>query len=134
MQELRGHHLICLHFYRGEGYDEAFIMHLERVMAEVRREGVRVSTGPDAICLSCPHLSNSRCIFSPEADEEIGSMDKKALELLGLEEGMEAQWQSIEQRIPCLFAQWYDSFCSSCSWQGACSKNEGFRRLIRERT
>ncbi|HDL01563.1 MAG TPA: DUF1284 domain-containing protein, partial [candidate division Zixibacteria bacterium] len=31
MVRLRAHHLICLHFYRGEGYSEGFIENLETV-------------------------------------------------------------------------------------------------------
>ena len=34
MAKLRGHHLICLHFYEGEGYDEPFIKSLEKVIAD----------------------------------------------------------------------------------------------------
>ena len=26
--KLRGHHLICLHYYRGEGYSNAYVEHL----------------------------------------------------------------------------------------------------------
>ena len=42
--QLRGHHLICLQFYRGEGYSGGFVSNLQRVRdasledASARRE------------------------------------------------------------------------------------------------
>lgn len=39
MSSLRGHHLICLHFFKGEGYDAAFVENLARVIAQTKKKG-----------------------------------------------------------------------------------------------
>ncbi|MFA5352819.1 MAG: DUF1284 domain-containing protein [Thermodesulfovibrionales bacterium] len=129
MAALRGHHLICLHFYHGEGYDEAFIRNLERVMENAGTEGVLVASGPDDICLSCLHLREGLCMATPGAEQEIREMDRKALELLDLTPGMRAGWAAIEDRIPALFRLWYDCFCRDCGWRGSCEKDRGFLLL-----
>jgi hypothetical protein len=132
MPALRGHHLICLQFYHGEGYDKAFIENLERVMDQVRREGVSVSPGSDDVCAACLHLREGLCQYSPEADEEIRGMDRKAMELLGLSVGMDVEWDAIRESIPSVFRQWYDSFCRDCSWRRFCEKDEAFLSIKKQ--
>ncbi len=129
MPSLRGHHLICLQFYHGEGYDAAFVENLERVMERVRGEGVSVSPGADDVCSACLHLSEGRCGYSPGADEEIGAMDRTALELLGLEAGMRADWDVLRERTASIFSLWYASFCRDCGWRLACEKDAVFLRM-----
>lgn len=43
MIRLRGHHLICLHFYRGEGYSREFVENLEDIVR--RAKGGRRNKG-----------------------------------------------------------------------------------------
>jgi len=95
MMKLRGHHLICLHFYDGEGYDEPFIENLEEVIEAVKREGVVVAEGADDVCSPCPHRTEDRCTYSRAADREIREMDQRALSLLELGEGGRAEWKAL---------------------------------------
>jgi len=45
--KLRGHHLICLNFFRGEGYSEDFIKNIYSVM---KKEKVEIVKGADDVC------------------------------------------------------------------------------------
>lgn len=57
MVRLRGHHLICLQFYRGEGYNQDFIKHLFNILERVQYEDVEVVEGVDEVCSVCPYNS-----------------------------------------------------------------------------
>jgi hypothetical protein len=125
---LRGHHLICLHFYRGQGYQRDFVENLERVLKHAESEGVTVTEGPDDVCRACPYLEGSFCSYSETSEEEIREMDRKALGLLSLSPGDNALWQGIKEYLPEVLPVWYDSFCSSCHWLQACRGAEEFNK------
>ena len=128
MPTLRGHHLICLHFFTGEGYDQTFIDNLGNVLNAVKSEGLKIGTGGDDVCRRCPYLKNDSCQYAENADAEIREMDRKALELLDLSAGNSAAWDSIMSRIPDILADWYSSYCADCEWLPVCEKNDFFRK------
>jgi len=129
MINLRGHHLICLHFFHGKGYDEAFISNLAETMRRAREEPVRACSGADDVCAACVHLKNSLCSYGPEAEKEIQAMDEAALSLLGLSPGETATWAVLAARLPDIFNEWKAQFCGQCDWLAACEEDELFCRL-----
>uniref|UniRef100_A0A7C4WD24 DUF1284 domain-containing protein n=1 Tax=Geoglobus ahangari TaxID=113653 RepID=A0A7C4WD24_9EURY len=58
--KLRGHHLICLNFFKGEGYSKEFVENIERILKE--RE-IEVVIGADDVCSKCPHLKSGSCNY-----------------------------------------------------------------------
>lgn len=122
---LRGHHLVCLHFFGGEGYDSTFVENLKDVVAAVKKEGARICDGADDVCLPCPYLIDGRC----RDEAEIGKMDAAALELLNLVPGQEVSWDEVRERLHELFITWHDAYCLDCGWQDACRKDPLYRRL-----
>jgi hypothetical protein len=129
MPSLRGHHLICLHFFHGESYDQEFIDNLESILLKIGDGAVEIVSGADHICLKCPFLKDMICQYSTSAEEDIRDMDEKALELLNLSVGTQAKWSKMKEALPSLFNQWYASHCKDCDWQKDCEKNTLFRRL-----
>ncbi len=129
MPELRGHHLICLHFFRGEGYNEGFIKNLVLVLKSAEHSPIRIAHDIDDVCVKCPHVRNDRCGYADHSDPEIREMDKRAMDLLNVERGAEIAWTEIRERIPGIFRAWHDSYCIACGWRVACEKNDSFRRL-----
>lgn len=129
MPRLRGHHLICLHFFNGEGYNPEFVGNLKDVLEKTKSEDVEISPGADDICEGCPHLKQFRCRYTEDADEGIREMDKRALKLLKEEEGSKVKWHEIRERIPGLFHSWYNSYCNVCGWKRACEQDASYRQL-----
>ena len=129
MPRLRGHHLICLHFFNGEGYNPGFVENLRDVLEKAKTRDVEISPGADDICEGCPHLKHFRCCSTEDADEEIREMDKRALELLKESEGSKVTWHEIRKRIPELFYSWYNSYCNVCGWKRACERDASYRQL-----
>lgn len=125
---LRGHHLICLHFFNGEGYNREFIENLSQVLRRAVDETVEVTPGADDVCAACPSMKESLCQYREGAEEEIGHLDETALALLGLLPGEHVLWKDLEERIPLVFSQWYGRICRECGWLGACSHNKLFIR------
>ncbi|MCC6347228.1 MAG: DUF1284 domain-containing protein [Nitrospirales bacterium] len=129
VRRLRGHHLVCLHFYSGEGYTAAFIENLQQVLDAVGREGAEAVLGADAVCMQCPSLADGICSHSEQADTEIREMDAKALELLRIRTGETLAWEEIREKLPRIFPLWYNEFCIACGWKRACDRSAQYRRM-----
>ena len=128
---MRGHHLICLHFFSGEGYDRAFTGNLESVVLDAETSPIFICSGPDDVCRKCPWLRDRVCSFSRTAEEDVGRMDRDALRLLDLVVGEEASWAAVRKLLPRIFHIWHESWCRDCDWRHACLKNEQYDRLLR---
>lgn len=132
MPGLRGHHLICLHFFGGEGYNTPFVENLKEILVGAEGSIVEICEGGDDVCLKCPHLKGNRCIYSNDADGNIRNMDRRALNLLNLSPDAKIRWQEIRERLPEIFNDWYKTECIRCSWRWACEKN-GLYNQLKER-
>lgn len=130
MPLLRGHHLICLHFFNGEGYDEVFIKNLRDTLERASEGKIMISSGADDVCAACSYLKENRCGYSENADMEILEMDNKALALLGLSCGDRVGWDTVKNNIPSIFRKWFSLYCRECDWRGACGKNSSYRKLL----
>jgi hypothetical protein len=123
--KLRGHHLICLNFFSGEGYDIDFIKNLEYVVERINMGVViKLVEGADDICERCSNLKGGMCYYKQGADDGIRRMDSMAMDLLGVQKGQELLWDQIKKRLPLVMAKWRDVFCNCCEWKYVCEKKE----------
>jgi len=130
MPLLRGHHLICLFFFNGEGYSREYIDNLRASMKRADSGGVEVVSGADTICNSCPHLKEDRCYYESNAEEAIEAMDRKALDLLGAASGERFSWSELRAKLPAIFPEWCENFCRDCDFMKVCRKNDLFNELM----
>jgi uncharacterized protein len=129
MLRLRGHHLICLHFFSGEGYDDIFKENLRDILARAETEDIEVCEEADQVCEKCPYLKDSKCLYDEHADDEIREMDRAALKLLEVDKDATIKWQNIKKGIPGVFPQWLREYCGECDWKKVCGKNQNYQRL-----
>ena len=129
MTLLRGHHLICLHFFKSEGYGAEFLENLERVIDRSKQEGIRVKKGADDICIKCPHLREELCMYKGDNNEKIEGLDATALRLLNLEHGAKVDWAATERVLPQIFHEWKDEVCFKCDWLGTCKSTTLWKNL-----
>lgn len=130
MIKLRGHHLICLHFYNGEGYGPEFIDNLCRIQRRAKAgEWIEVACGPDDICTLCPYLKAGKCLYNGDADTETMKMDQAAVGLLKVITGERVHWQNLKKNIPEIFGIWSKKYCKGCDWLKACEKETQFKDL-----
>jgi hypothetical protein len=66
---IRGHHLICLQFFHGEGYSPEFVRILFNVIDRLARgeKGI-VVIGADDVCAACPALAKGQCARNRRAN------------------------------------------------------------------
>jgi hypothetical protein len=132
MLNLRGHHLICLNFFKGEGYDELFVKNLEEILSKIEKEYIKVIEGFDDVCKSCPYLKDGKCQYEEGAEEKIREQDKVALDLLNIKEGKIITWEEIKNKLSEVFSQWYEKYCYTCDWLRTCETHQLFQNLFQE--
>lgn len=119
--KLRGHHLICLNFFSGEGYNFEFVANLRKILERAwSGEEIEVCFGADDICRKCPHLKGKMCYFDKNSDNEIRKMDRRAIKLLRLSAHGRVQWLKIRDKIPEIIKEWTETHCKACGWRKAC--------------
>lgn len=127
--KLRGHHLICLHFFKGEGYNPEFVKNLREILKRVEAgEELEVCSGADNVCKICPYLKGKVCLYDKD-EVEIRAMDKRAMGLLRLKTRDRVKWQEIREKIPEIFHEWLREYCESCDWRKVCEKTTIYRRM-----
>ncbi|MDD4674400.1 MAG: DUF1284 domain-containing protein [Syntrophaceticus schinkii] len=115
--------MVCLHFYRGEGYSPDYVEHLWKVVRRAEEgEKVEVISGADDICKACPYLKGERCGHKDEADEEIQKLDKLALDFLAVNTGDHVSWSDLRKKVLSAPKSWFDSFCADCDWFDLCNR------------
>ncbi len=127
MPALRGHHLICLHFFNGEGYTPEFITNLQSMLRSAVLNMIEVVSGTDDICRKCPYKKGPSCRYTDNAEQEIRDMDVAALRLLHLSIGDNTDWEKIRSKIPTIFHKWYHNYCEDCDWKKACEESSFFK-------
>ena len=128
--KLRGHHLICLHFFTGEGYDPEFIRNLREILMRVQSgETVEICSGADDVCIMCPFLKDRRCRYDKHAENEIQKMDREATVLLRIAPGMKVTWSEIQEQLRGIFQKWSTDYCRSCTWRTVCEKTALYQEI-----
>jgi len=120
--KLRGHHLICLNFFQGEGYSKEFVDNLKSVLKKAKENLILVVEEADDVCLFCPHLKEGRCDYKPQAEEEIKRLDELALKLLNVKKGELVNFNEISFLLPQILNIWKKEACSGCDWKKVCEK------------
>ncbi|MFQ5597058.1 MAG: DUF1284 domain-containing protein [Nitrospiria bacterium] len=118
---LRGHTLLCLQGFRGEGYDAPFIECLTAVHGDLLSHPdcpVRVVQEPDALCEACPNLEDDECRLNGSGSEaEMRTQDADVLSRLGIETEGILPWQEILNRIgQKISGSDLVAICGSCRW------------------
>jgi len=126
MIKLRGHHLICLHFFKGEGYNHEFVANLREILKRVKAgEEVKVLSGSDDVCRMCPYLKGEICFYNKDAEAEIREMDRMAIRLLGLKTKESVKWLDIGGKVLEILHIWAREYCKECDWRTVCEKKIG---------
>jgi len=124
--KLRGHHLICLHFFRGEGYNPEFADNLREILKNIEAGAeIEVCSEPDDVCKMCPYIKDTMCFYKKDAEPEIREMDRTALNLLRLKTGSIINWQHVKSLIPEILPEWSKQYCHDCDWREVCEKTKG---------
>jgi|SRR5262245_21599897 len=133
---LRGHTLLCLQGFRGEGYSPEFVENMasvHRTLTDRPETWVEVLASTDVVCGACPHQQASGCTLNGVRSEEgMHDQDRVVLERLGLKVGDRIRWRDILERIRCsVRGDDLPSICGTCRWLPLGYCHEGIERLAR---
>lgn len=131
---LRGHHLLCVHGFKGMGYSPDFIVKMASIVKDIRNIDldfdIQVVAAFDDACMACPHRGETECEASEGSNDHVLSMDRNVIDHLGLEPG--AVYKKSE--LVAITAEKVqpsdlDNLCKNCSWlrYGVCK--EGIEAL-----
>lgn len=117
---LRGHHLLCLLAFSGEGYSTAFEEQFAKLELIYRNPGSRIEVllSPDDACAACPHGSPEGCKSAVDGPEQgVQSLDRTVLNMLGIEPGIHVAGD-LHARLAAAGDQAIHATCKACSWYG----------------
>ena len=120
--KLRPHHALCAQFFVGKGYSDQFVAHMYAVLKELDRgAAVTLVDGCDAICAGCPNACEGVC----ETDEKVRSIDRRAIEAMGLSFGNTLPWQDLSAlaKEKIIAAGTLGDVCRDCEWIGICGSS-----------
>lgn len=131
---LRGHTLLCLQGFRGEGYSSLFVENLaaiHRRLHEHPEQRIEVIDTPDAVCAACPHRAPSGCTLNHEYSEvDMQAQDRDVLGRLGLTAGTVLLWGDVLDRIRTnLTGDSLFGICGQCRWLPLGYCREGIEHL-----
>nr|WP_173427593.1 DUF1284 domain-containing protein [Mesobacillus campisalis] len=131
---LRGHHLLCVHGFRGMGYSPDFIVKMGGIVADIRNPdkefSIQTVAAFDDACMACPHRGQTKCEANEGSNEHVLSMDGKVIAHLGLSDGETYQKnQLLKLTAEKVKPDHLDFLCEGCSWlsYGVCK--EGIAEL-----
>lgn len=129
---IRGHSLLCIQGFVGEGYSPEFVDNMMEIVASLRDDvPVTVIDGPDALCEACPNLSSDGCSLHGDGSERgVRTQDRDVMGRLGIAPGATLPWNEILARIRKLIEpDDLDEICGKCPWLPLGHCREGLRRL-----
>ncbi len=118
---IRGHHLICLQFFHGQGFSVDYARNLFHVIDRLTTEAGEIVVGPDDVCAACTSLQDGRCSREPEGEDEVRILDALALELLDLAPGDSFNYGEISVWVPRILERWHSLACDGCDWEAQCA-------------
>ncbi len=112
---LRPHHILCLGFFQGKGYNEAFTQNMDKVLASLTPgTPLRLTMGHDVLCAACPRRR--------EGCPNAAVYDQRVLALCGLEAGVRLPWGRLRRAVEeCILAPGrLAQVCGDCRWAALC--------------
>ena len=121
---LRGHHFVCLQFFRGKGYSDAFVENLRTIVARATETPAVVVAGADDVCGACTGLARDGSCLNPQAsDMEVNRNDRFAWRILGVAPGDRLSLAEARKRLAAdaiSAGRWRLDACVGCIWESEC--------------
>ena len=121
--KIRAHHGMCLTFFEGKGYSEAFTRQMQRISDTMKGNPMlQIVKRDDVICQKCPNLQGGLC----KTEKLVQEYDRKVIKLCGLEENSEISWAEfsnlVKERI--IAPGKRKDICQNCQWTKICESKE----------
>lgn len=114
--KLRPHHLLCTQGYSGKGYSDAFVEHMNEIVAMLRREEpteIELTFSTDTLCGCCPHM---QAVDTCDTNEKVKRYDRKVVEYFQLEEKEYVYQDLVKQIKEKITPEMLEDICKGCGW------------------
>ena len=131
---IRGHTLLCLQGFRGEGYSPSFVENLSAIHRRLSAspdQTVQVVEKPDQVCAACPHLAPEGCgLKGPGSEAEMRRQDREVMARLEISNDEILPWGDILRKIGGrVKGEELADICGSCPWLPLGYCKEGIQGL-----
>ena len=117
MITLRYHHLLCIHYFKGYGYDEAFVNNMKNIKQRLYDENIIITSSFDDLCKCCPNKINDKCKW----EEKVNRYDNNIKKLTNLSEEQKYNYTEIEKVLYNIINSPNRSHaCDDCEWSEFC--------------
>lgn len=126
--KLRPHHLLCMQFFVGHGYNQEFVNNLADIINKINKENclIKIVNDNDDVCKYCPNIVSGIC----KDIDKVKVYDENVLKLTSLDYktyNYDEIRKAILDNIVTANIK-LNSVCKSCCWINICEK------LKKERT
>ncbi|MGV8146938.1 MAG: DUF1284 domain-containing protein [Alkaliphilus sp.] len=129
--KIRGHHLLCMHSFKGFGYSQTFKDNMYKVISAIKNSNdlfLHIVAECDDICSYCPHstsINNSSpeiCLKDVSSEIELREMDMNVVSRFKLSVGDNIKASEIFEVVQTEIKKDKDIFkiCGSCKWIDIC--------------
>ena len=120
---LRPHHLFCMQFFIGKGYNPEFTQNMTRIcntLHEDPDQNIAIIFSSDDLCFRCPNRqTDGTCV----SENKVCGFDRRAASLLNLKAD-QYPFRQLQSRIKLVLNRKnLTQVCGCCEWQkkGVCS-------------
>lgn len=118
--KLRPHHLLCTQFYKGNGYSDEFVKHMDYITDILRNKEnttVDVIFSTDDICIKCPHMLDVNLC---RTNEKVTILDSKIIKYFDIKEEIYNYKDITKFIIDSIDNDILVDICGDCNWYGLC--------------
>ena len=117
MIKLRYHHLLCIYYFKGYGYDEAFVENMKDIKSRLYDENIMITSSFDDLCKCCPNKLNDKCKW----EEKLNRYDNNIKAILKLDENTTYKYKDINTLLnPVISDNHRCHVCDDCEWSEYC--------------
>ncbi len=118
---LRPHHLLCMRFFEGRGYDARFVENMYELLRELEagEPAITLVDGCDAVCAACPENREGRCANF----DKVRRIDRRALDAMGLDFGDTKSRRELDELVQSavIAPGKLKDVCGDCEWLYICT-------------
>ena len=119
---LRPHHINCIYFFEGLGYDEKFTQNMKNIIDKLSKNklSLKFVKNCDCLCKYCPNKIDNSC----KTEEHIKQLDELTIINYNLDLNKIYSFQEIYDNYYKNFDKMkFLNICQSCEWfkSGVCS-------------
>ncbi|MCH5267214.1 MAG: DUF1284 domain-containing protein [Lachnospiraceae bacterium] len=118
--KIRPHHGLCLGYFRGKGYNDAFTKNMANIKIILEENPlICITAQTDAICEKCPNNIDGICT----TEEKVVEYDRQVLQRCHISDGEILHYHDFNELVQknILQCNQRKEICPDCQWNSLCT-------------